>query len=93
MAALLSVAVSVHHPTWHLILLYAVALGNGSAAVSSRFVFLRRDIVLLFCSCSLLQGVEGELVGTFANGIDFQNALSLQKIVHSNMISPVGPIS
>lgn len=93
MAAPLSVAVSVRHPTWHPILLCAVALGNGSAAVSPSFVYLRRDVVLLFCSCSLLQGIEGELVGTFANGIDFQNPLlSLQRIVHSNVVPPVGPV-
>lgn len=49
--------------------------------------------MLLFCSCSLLQGIKEELVGTLANGVDCQNSLlSLQKVVYSNMIPPVGPI-
>ena len=53
-AALLSAAVSVRHPTWHLTLQCAIALGNGSAAVSPSFVFSEMQcsvaILLMFSS-------------------------------------------
>lgn len=60
-AALLSVAVSVRHPTWHLILLWDIALGNGFAAVPPSSVFSETRcsvaILLMFYSTGHWRGV------------------------------------
>lgn len=60
-AALLSLAASVHHPTWHLILLCAITAGNGCAAVSQSFVFLETRHggapLLVFSSTGRWRGV------------------------------------